>query len=112
MAPGLKAIDLQLIHLLLIAACYYYGFRSMWLRQCAHARVVGLFTGIMAGALYATTISFLFSVDNPAVTAGVKVDIIKPFWQSFLTLGGCVVLGVEVAAEKGGGMLRARLAPA
>ena len=27
-------------------------------------------------------------------------------------LGGCVVLGVEVAAEKSGGMLRARLAPA
>jgi len=27
-------------------------------------------------------------------------------------LGGCVVLGVEVAADKGGGALRARLAPA
>jgi hypothetical protein len=84
--------DISVAHPLVIAACYYYGFRAVWLRSGGHERAVGLFTGIMAGALYATCAAFLTNMDDPLQREGIKVDMIRPVYRSLLTLGGCVVL--------------------
>jgi hypothetical protein len=84
--------DISVFHPLIIAALYYYAFRSVWLKKSSHERVVGLFTGAMAAALYATGTAFMLEVEDETKTIGVKTDMIKPISKSFLTLGGCVIL--------------------